>query len=139
MNMVIHYIQDIDKLFAEVSRVLKNDGVFVLSTNHFFRPHYPYSEWIQGKIDDKETLFIKVTNYLNHKGIDVLSFWDNKTYMKIYHHPLNKLINGMSKHGLLTFMVEEPEPINSGQAFSEELQNSHHIPTFIIVGAKKLV
>ncbi len=32
MNMVIHYIDDLDKLFAGIARVLKNKGTFVFST-----------------------------------------------------------------------------------------------------------
>lgn len=36
MNMVIHYIDDIDTLFKEISRVLKPNGILAFSTNHFF-------------------------------------------------------------------------------------------------------
>lgn len=139
MNMSIHYLGDLEKLFSEISRVLKPNGIFAFSTNHFFRPNGPYSEWVTGKINDKGTLFIKVTDYLEKRANKVLSGWDNQTTLTIFNHPLNELINGMSENNLLTFNVFEPEPIKSGQAFSEELQKSHHIPTFIIIGAKKVI
>jgi ubiquinone/menaquinone biosynthesis C-methylase UbiE len=138
MNMSIHYLKDLDKLFSEIGRVLKKGGIFAFSTNHFFRPHYPYSEWVLGKINGKEKLFLKVTNYLGRKGMEVVSGWDKKTKMKIYHQNLNELVNKMSSNYLYTFKIFEPEPIKSGQAFSERLQKTHHIPTFIIIGAKIL-
>jgi hypothetical protein len=92
-----------------------------------------------GEIGGKNKLFIKVTNYLGNKGVKVVSGWDKKTKMVIYNHTLSKLVNEMSKHNLFTFQVYEPEPVNSGQAFSIKLQKSHHIPTFIIFGARKIV
>ena len=138
MNMSIHYLKDLNQLFAEVSRVLKTNGVFVFYTSHFFRPNYPYSEWVLGKIEDKDKLFIKVTDYLEKRENKVLSDWDHKTTISVYNHPLNELINSMSQNGLLTFKIFEPEPINAGWDFSEELQKNHHIPTYLIVGAKKI-
>ncbi len=33
---------------------LKKNGILVFSTNHPFRPNYPYSEWTVGKINNKE-------------------------------------------------------------------------------------
>jgi 2-polyprenyl-3-methyl-5-hydroxy-6-metoxy-1,4-benzoquinol methylase len=137
MNMSIHYIDNLDNLFKGIARVLKDGGVLVFSTNHFFRPNGPYSEWVKGMVGGEERLFIKVTDYLTRRENKIMSGWDKKTILSIHNNTLNGLVNGMSKHGLLTFSVFEPEPVNSGQAYSEELQKSHHIPTFIIFGAKK--
>ena len=138
MNMSIHYLNDLNKLFSEVSRVLRKDGVFTFSTNHFFRPNYPYSEWVTGNVEGEERLFIKVTDYLEKRSNKIISWWNKKSTMMIYNHTLQEFINGMSEHGLLTFKIFEPEPINSGQVFSLKLQRSHHIPTFIIIGARKI-
>ncbi len=138
LNMVIHYIEDLDKLFRGVSKVLKKGGILVFSTSHFFRPDHPYSDWIKGDIDGKEKLFIKVTNYLESYFVKVKSWWDKKTELKIYNRPLNKFINIMSKYGLFVKEVYEPESVGFAKDFCEELQKSHHIPTFIIIGAIKL-
>lgn len=138
MNMVIHYVQDLDKLFQGISRALRKDGMFVFSTNHFFRSVYPYSEWVLGKIDNEEKLFIKVTDYLEKRVSEIESGWDKKTKLIIYNHPLNELVNGMAKQGLFTFRIEEPESAGFAKDFSEQLQKSHHIPTFMTIGAKKI-
>lgn len=137
INMVIHYIKDLDKLLKGISKVLKKGGVFVFSTNHFFRPLYPCSEWVKGKIDDREKLFIKVTGYLNRGKRVTTSLWDNKTKLTIYNRPLGELVNKMSRNKLYTFRVEEPESIGFATSFSKKLQKSHHIPTFLIIGVKK--
>jgi 2-polyprenyl-3-methyl-5-hydroxy-6-metoxy-1,4-benzoquinol methylase len=88
MNMVIHYIQDLEKLFKGISTVLKKDGLFVFSTNHPFRPAYPYSDWTMGKINDKETLFIKVTGYLKEENRKGVCWCDNKTTLHMFNQPL---------------------------------------------------
>lgn len=137
MNMVIHYVDDLDKLFAGISRVLKKDGKFVFSTSHFFRPGYPYSDWIVGKVNGKKQLYIKVTGYLKPALMKVVSWWDNKTELKMNKRPLNYYVNKMSKRGLYTYRIEEPESAGFATDYSKELQKSHHIPTFIIIGAIK--
>ena len=136
--MVVHYIKDLNKLFKGISKMLRGDGVFAFSTNHFFRPMYPYSEWVKGVIDNREKLFVKVTNYLTRDERVVTSFWDNKTKLTMYNHPLSEFVNVMSKNGLYVFRVEEPESIGFAKDFSKALQQSHHIPTFLIMGVKKL-
>ena len=137
MNMVIHYIKDVDTLFKEISRVLKPNGTLVFSTNHFFRPTSPYSDWILGKIKDDERLFIKVTNYLETYSVSTKSGWDNVTELTIINRPLNKYINTMSKYRLYLKVVFEPESVGFAKSFPEELWGTHHIPTFIILGAIK--
>lgn len=137
MSMVINYIEDIDKLFKGISKVLKKGGIFVFTTNHFLRPIHPYSEWIKGEINGEEKLFIKVTNYLKDIKFKVKSSWDNKTEMSLINRPLNKYVNTMSKYGLYINKVYEPESEGFATDFSKKLQKSHHIPSFIIMGAVK--
>jgi ubiquinone/menaquinone biosynthesis C-methylase UbiE len=139
MNMVIHYIEDLDTLFSQISKVLKKNGVLVFSTNHFFRPTYPYSEWTRGQIDDKERLFIKVTNYLESYHVKIKSYWDNQTELTIINRPLNKFISAMSKYNLYINNLYEPDSDGCfASSYSEELRKSHYIPTYVIFDVKKL-
>jgi len=45
----------------------------------------------------------------------------------------------MSKYGLYTFRLEEPKGDGFAHKYSKELQNSHYIPTYIIIGARKMI
>ncbi len=137
MNMVIHYIKNLDLLFEGISKILKPKGVFAFSTNHFFRPDYPYSLWETGKIGDEERLFIKTTGYLQEEQREIISGWDKQTKMVIYNRPMKTFINTMAKYNLYIFEIHEPYSEGFAKDFSEELQKSHYIPTFIIIGAKK--
>lgn len=137
MNMVIHYIDDLDKLFEGISRVLKPGGAFAFSTNHFLRPTTPYSEWEEGTLYGGKKLFIKLTNYLKTYTVTKKSKWDKTTELGIINRPLNEFVNKMSKKGLYMNEVYEPESVGFATDFSEELQKSHHIPTFIIIGVIK--
>ena len=140
MNMVIHYIEDLDKLFSGISKVLKENGVFAFSTSHFFRPPHPYSSWIKGKLDDEERLFIQVTDYLNTKTKRVGGVLLKSELWEYYNHPLNQIVNTLSENNLYLHKVIEPE---SGDKFAtdfdEKLRRTHHIPTFLIVGAKRII
>lgn len=134
MNMVTHYIKDLDMLCKGIALILKTNGIFAYSTNHFFRPMYPLSEWVTGTVGKKETLFIKTTGYLKQEKRIVVSGWDNKTKLTLYNHPLNELVNTMAAYGLYINRIIEPESNGFAKDFSKKLQHSHHIPTFIIVG-----
>lgn len=137
MNMVIQYFDDIEPLFKGISQILKKDGVFTFSTDHFLRPGDPYSSWLEGEIDGKPTLFVKVTNYLKNYSRKAISKWDGKTELNIFKKPLNAYVNTLSKYGLFVKEIYEPESEGFAKNFSVELQKSHHIPTFIIFGAIK--
>lgn len=140
MNMVIQYFdnKNLDMLFKNISKHLNKGGIFVFSTDHFFRPGMPYSYWYKGVVDGNERLFIKVTNYLESEYKEVESKWDNSTKLKIYKRPLSILVNTLSKNGLLTKEIYEPDSVGFAKDYSEELQKTHHIPTFIIFGAIKV-
>lgn len=137
LNTVVNYIKNIDKLFKGVSKVLKRKGVCVIATNHPLRPIFPYSDWLIGEMDGKQKLFVKVTNYLKTIEKSVISGWDNKTKITLYNRPLNVYVNTLAKYGLYIYKVEEPESRGFATIYSKELQMSHHIPTYLIVSAKK--
>jgi len=138
MSMVIHYIKDLDELFKGIVKVLKLGGIFVFSNEHFFRPNYPYSEWVKGKLKGKDQLFIKVTDYLKSKVIKVTSWWGD-TELIIHNRPLKEYVNKLSENNLYVFRVEEPESKGFAKDFPKHLRESHGIPTFIIIGAKKFI
>lgn len=137
MNMVVHYIEDLDKLFKDISRVLKKSGILALSTSHPFRPGRPYADWEKGKLNNKEVLFIKVTGYLLRGGRVGTCWCGDKTKLKLFNHPISDLVNVMAKYGLYILRMYEPESQGFAGSFPEKLRDTAHIPTYIIFGAVK--
>jgi hypothetical protein len=138
MNMVIEYIKDLDGLMQGISKVLKKNGKVIFSMSHFFRPMYPYAEWVKGQLNGKEKLFIKVTGYLKEEARKTESLWGGSAKITLFSRPLSRYVGALAKNGLYMFNVCEPESQGFAKEFSDKLQKSHHIPTFMIVGAKKL-
>lgn len=137
MNMVIHYIKDLDALMSGVSKLLKKNGMLIFSKPHLFRPMYPYAEWVKGEIGGKERLFIKVTGYLKEEARKTESLWGGSSTLTLYHRPLQRFVETLAKNGMYIAKLHEPESQGFAKEFSEKLQKSHHIPTFLIVGAQK--
>lgn len=138
MNMVVGYIKELDKLMQGVAKVLKKGGKLVFSMPHFFRPMYPYSEWVKGSLDEKEILFIRVTGYLKEEARKAESVYGSvAAKLTLYNRPLGRYVEAMAQHGLHIFQIAEPESRGFAMQFTDKLQKSHHIPTFLIVGAKK--
>lgn len=138
MNTVVNYIKDINALFRGISKVLRPNGVVVFATNHFLRPAYPYSEWVKGILRGRQKLFIKTTGYLKDIHVTANSGWDKGTKLSLINRPLNAYVNTMAKYGLFVHAVHEPESKGFATQFSRVLQRSHHIPTYIIIGATKV-
>lgn len=137
MNMVIHYIKDLNKLFDGVSRVLNKNGEFIFSNNHFLRPQYPYSEWVKGGSKGEDKLYIKITDYLQQKEVKASHWLDESVKLTLYERPLKTFVNSMAKRNIYITQVEEIDPGDMGKDFSTKLQKSHHVPTFIIIGCSK--
>ncbi len=137
MNVVIHYVKDLNKLFDGISRILKNKGRFIFSNSHFLRPQYPYSEWVKGGSRGKNKLYIKLTDYLKQKEIETTHWLDESVKLVLYERPLKIFVNSMAKRKIYITQVEEIDPGDMGRDFSKKLQKSHHIPTFIVIGCRK--
>lgn len=137
LNMVVQYIDDLDTLFEGISRVLKKGGVVAFSMPHFLRPMSPYSDWEVGELNNKKVLYNKITGYLSTEPRHTTSIYDDKTKITLYNHPLSEIAGAIAKAGLNITHIYEPESKGFAKSYSEELQKSHHIPTFMIMGLKK--
>lgn len=138
MNMVVHYIKDLEAIMEGVARVLKKDGKLVFSMPHFLRPMHPYAEWIKGQIGGKERLFVKVTGYLKEEGRKTESVWGKSEIITLYNRPMKKYVEAMAQNGLYITELAEPESKGFAKQYDDKLQKSHQIPTFMIVAARKI-
>lgn len=115
-NLVLMDIEFIDMVISEISRVLKNNGIFIFSIVH---PSFFLGRWERkrGRFTHK-----KIVNYINpcSKKID---FWGTTTH---FHRPLSFYLNLFSNNNLL--LEKMYEPAIPAPALSVEV-NSHKKPS----------
>jgi SAM-dependent methyltransferase len=112
---MFHYIEDIDRAFLDVSRLLRNRGVFVFSTLHPFTTAYeprlgidtgPYEEF-----DD--------VNYFDDTKRLTLPPWEHTTpaenpgsipSVEVFHHPLQYYHASLRTAGFAIDAIDEMKP-----------------------------
>ena len=92
----LHYVDNLKKCFEEVYRVLKKNGIFVLSTPH------PFYNTINYK-----TLKIKRSYFSNGKFVEV--FTDKTKKFVGYNHTFSDITNAIISSGLNIEKVIEPD------------------------------
>lgn len=92
----LHYVDNLEKCFKEVYRVLKKEGVFVLSTPH------PFYDTI-----DSKTLKLKRSYFNSGKHVEIYS---DKTKMFVFFdHTFSDIINSIVNSKLKIEKVIEPD------------------------------
>lgn len=104
-NLALHYMEDLDWVFGNVFRTLKQDGVFLFNIEHPVFTSGVGQDWIYG--DDGEPKFWPVDDYYDSGrrethflGCDVVK----------YHHTLTQILMGVINSGFVLEVVEEARP-----------------------------
>ncbi|NUU96479.1 hypothetical protein XO10_09470 [Marinitoga sp. 1135] len=119
-SLTLHYVKDLNKVFMELSRVLKKDGHIVISIHH---PMMTY-------------LYFQIENYFEEV---LLEDRINGIPVFFYHRPLEMIINAFAKNNLFIERIIEPKPIKK---FMEQDEKNYKKlmkkPQFILIkGIKK--
>jgi ubiquinone/menaquinone biosynthesis C-methylase UbiE len=133
MNMVIHYIKDLNTLFKGVSSALKKGGRFAFTGDH---PLGKVSYLHLGKVNLKETINL-YKDYTKEKMKIVKNHWTGKKDLLLYKRPLGKYINLLSRNNLLVDTLIEPKTIIA-QSRVHKKQQSSPIPFKFSIGARKV-
>lgn len=120
-NQVLMDIPDIEDLFSECSRVLKDGGIFYWSIVHpaFYDCHWQKDEngYHYAKAVER---YIEPYHFTN-------KFWDDTEH---FHRPLSYYLNTASKYGFILKSFEEP------QAYDGKIKNKD-IPLFLFAEYRK--
>lgn len=132
--LALHYIENFEKLFADVSLLLNDGGEFVFSMEH---PMYTASKFSQQWITDSGSNAITgfVTDHYGEEGIRNIT-WLGKSVTK-YHHKVDTVFNALISAGFVFEKVIEPAP--SKDLIEKVPRTAHelHRPAYLIVRCRK--
>jgi SAM-dependent methyltransferase len=118
-SLAVHYVDDLDALFAEWARVLRPGGHVVLSTHH---PFYDLKRVRRGGYTRTEI---------------VEDSWGWLGTVRYYHRPLGALLAPLIAAGFLIELVDEPAPTEALRAVDPEgFRKLARMPGFLIVRAR---
>ena len=121
--LTITYCKDLKKTFSEFSRILKNEGWFVFSTEH---PFFSYR-------------YNKIENYYNTKEVSCTwTGFHQPVEMKSYYHSLGTITDALTSNGFVIERILEPKPTDG---FAENDREGYNklleFPLFICIRAVK--
>ena len=123
-NLVLHYIEDLKKVYRLVHKTLKEDGCFVFNIEHPTFTAGINQQW------HKEG-FWPVDNYF-YPGEVTTDFLGCE--VKKYHHTLTQILNDLIKCGFIIEIVEEVIP---PEKWRVQLPDEMRRPMMLLVKAKK--
>lgn len=134
-SYAFQYVKNLNKLFRDVNKILKKNGLFVFSLDH---PVFTSGDWV--KFRNKQYFFID--NYFKRRK----KFWDwefkngVKAKFYLYHRTLQDFVDALVKNNFSIKRIVEPEPLKARKAAvkSFEYRNLKKVPHTIIFKARKL-
>lgn len=138
ISMAIHYVENLDKLFNNMNKILKKGGRIVFVTNH------PLANL--GRLDigtpgyDLEKALQRAKRYLESYSEQTINLWVGQKGLTIYRAPMGLMVNILVKNGFLVDKMIEPQTItNYANNSLEEPKNAiTTIPIFYALGATKV-
>lgn len=135
-SLAIHYTKNLDKLFAQIYKLLKPKGIFVYSTGHpIFNMINSSPKYIIGILKDGKKKVIN-GDYFNESFLK--GNLGTLGWMKMRNFTHQTLIQTALKHNfeILDYIDAKPVP-NSGKYDSYKFKLTSKLPTFIVFKLKK--
>lgn len=141
-NLVLLNIPCLDKALDEFHRVLKGDGILIISIVHPAFNFYGPGSWQMGERDSKtgrrEGLFFKVDQYFDER--EYQRYWKTRkgdefpAPISFFHRTLETYLNAFRKSNFELVEVREPRPIDDDPFFERE----RRIPFFVVFKVRKI-
>ena len=130
-NLVLHYIQNLDYVFEQVWKTLREDGIFLFNIEHPVFTAGVGQDWIY--TEDGKPRFWPVDDYFvpGKRNTSFLGCQVEK-----YHHTLTQILGGLLRQGFVLEAVEEaqpPEEMRKLPGMEQEMRR----PMMLLVKARK--
>jgi SAM-dependent methyltransferase len=131
--LVFEHIHEMDQAVAEVGRVLRPGGRFLLLLNHPLL-QTPGSGWIDDTILEEQ--YWRIGPYLveDARPEEV----EKDVWIPFIHRPLSRYINAMVDAGMFVTRMEEPAPPPGFLGRAAEYRDAATIPRLLVLRAEKL-
>ncbi|MGH9058712.1 MAG: class I SAM-dependent methyltransferase, partial [Acidimicrobiales bacterium] len=131
--LVLEHLPDLDGAVAEVARVLRPGGRFLILCNHPLL-QTPGSGWIDDHILEEQ--YWRIGPYL----VEDTTFEevDKGVLIPFVHRPLSRYVNAMAADGLLLVHMEEPAPPPGFLTRAAEYGQAATIPRLLLLVAEKM-
>lgn len=131
--LVMEHVEDLDGAVAEVTRVLRPGGRFVMFINHPLL-QTPGSGWVDDHILEEQ--YWRVGPYLpDDRSLEEVA---PGVHLVFVHRPLHRYVNTMTAHGLLLEHLDEPAPPSGFLARADEYAAAATIPRLMVLRARKV-
>ncbi len=132
-SIVVSYLDDLEKAFSEVSRVLKPKGIFTFSENH------PILKGWWEKDQENRRLHWNIDNYFERSiGIDKWGRENHVIETSSRHRIVQDYFDALISAGFVVERLVEPEPVEKGKSINKEhYERAKRIPIFILFKARK--
>lgn len=133
--LVLEHVADLDAATAEIGRVVRPGGRFVLLCNHPLI-QTPGSGWIDDQIIDPPEQYWRIGDYLveDYSLVEV----DNGIHVGFHHRPLSRYVNALAAAGLLVEHMIEPVPPAGFIAQAPEYESIATIPRLLVLVTRRV-
>jgi ubiquinone/menaquinone biosynthesis C-methylase UbiE len=130
--LVLEHLGELDQAVAEVGRVLRPGGRFLLLMNHPLL-QAPGSGWIDDHILGEQ--YWRIGPYLvEDSSVEEV---DKGVFVPFVHRPLSRYVNLLVDHGMLVVRMEEPAPPPGFLSKATEYNAAETIPRLLFILAEK--
>lgn len=130
-NLVLHYIADLDDIFAKVFQTLKKDGIFLFNIEHPVFTSGIHEDWLYGEGGTPKAW--PVDNYFYPGERQTVFLGQNVTKQ---HHTLTQILMGVMGAG---FTLEHVEEVQSSKEMLDmpEMKDEMRRPMMLLVKSRK--
>lgn len=109
-STTMHYVEDIAGVFVHVDKLLKKEGVFLLSVVHpFYTATYPLSDY--KNVDKYATFGLRYFSHNVRKYVPPWAKYSTVDHCISYHHTVEEYFNALTGAGFTIESLVEPKPL----------------------------